>query len=138
MAGKVLKFNRSMQFFLIIFSLFSKHLTFAADSPLIFLKAVGVSTLDPGLTTDTFSSEVISNVYDGLVRYKKTSTGVEPSLAVKWSVDNEGKRWVFQLRKGVKFHNGKEFNADSVVFNFQTRVLDKKKYSKWNKLNSHI
>ena len=61
----------------------------------------GVSTLDPGLTSDTYSSEVISNIYEGLVRYKKKSTGVESSLAVKWSVDNEGKRWVFKLRKGV-------------------------------------
>ncbi len=138
MAGKVLKLNRSTALFLLIFSLFSIHLTFAADSPLIYLKAIGVATLDPGLTTDTYSSEVISNIYDGLVRYKKASTGVEPSLAVKWSVDNEGKRWIFQLRKGIKFHNGKEFNADSVVFNFQTRVLDKKKYSNWNRLNSHI
>ena len=138
MDGKVLKLNRSTVFFLIIFSLLSIHMTFAADSPLIYLKAVGVSTLDPGLTTDTYSSEVISNIYDGLVRYKKTSTGVEPSLAVKWSVDSEGKRWIFQLRKGVRFHNGKAFNADSVVFNFQTRILNKKKYSNWNRLNSHI
>ncbi len=69
---------------------------------------------------------------------KKNSTGVEPSLALKWSVESEGKRWVFQLRKGVKFHNGKEFNAASVVINFQTRILNKNRYSNWNRLNSHI
>ncbi|MEN8222309.1 MAG: ABC transporter substrate-binding protein [Acidobacteriota bacterium] len=138
MAGKIIKVKFQIVFSLMIFLLSNINLSYAADSPLIYLKAVAVSTLDPGLTTDTYSSEVISNIYEGLVRYKKNSTGVEPSLAVKWSVDNEGKRWVFKLRKGVKFHNGKVFNAESVVFNFQTRILDKNKYSNWNRLNSHI
>ncbi len=138
MTGKNLdiKFSILSGFFVLLLFFFQP--LYASDSPLIYLRSVAVSTLDPGLTTDTYSSEVISNIYEGLVRYKKKSTGVEPSLAVNWSVDNEGKRWVFKLRKDVKFHNGKEFNADSVALNFQTRIEDKKKYSQWNRLNSHI
>lgn len=111
---------------------------YAADSPLIYLKGVYISTLDPGLTSDVYSSEVISNIYEGLVRYKKGSVGVEPALAVSWKAENDGKRWVFNLRKGVKFHNGEKFNSAAVEVNFKTRIFNKKKYTNWNKVNSHI
>ena len=41
-----------------------------------------------------------------------------PGLATEWSVDPKDKtKWVFKLRKGVKFHDGSDFNADAVVWN---------------------
>jgi peptide/nickel transport system substrate-binding protein len=49
-----------------------------------------------------------------------------PGLATKWTIDPaNNKRWIFELRKGVKFHDGCEFNADLVVWNIQ-RLLDDK------------
>jgi peptide/nickel transport system substrate-binding protein len=43
-----------------------------------------------------------------------------PQLAEEWSVRPEDKsKWVFKLRKGVKFHDGSDFNADSVVWNLE-------------------
>jgi len=125
-------------FLLTFFVLFPVFGYAIAQDSLIFLKSVGVSTLDPGMTSDTYSSEVISNIYEGLVAYRKNSVGVEPALAVDWSADSEGKVWTFQLRKGIKFHNGEDLNADAVVVNFNTRIMNKQKYSNWNQLNSHI
>lgn len=110
----------------------------AADEPLIYLKSTFISTLDPGLTTDVYSSEAISNIYEGLVTYKKESIGVEPALAVSWRTENDGKKWIFKLRKGVRFHNGEKFNSTAVEVNFSTRILNKKKYNNWNRVNSHI
>ena len=42
-----------------------------------------------------------------------------PGLATSWAVDAKDKtKWVFKLRPGVKFHDGSDFNADAVLWNF--------------------
>ena len=62
--------------------------------------------------------------YDGLVNwdlssYEKAAV-LRPGLAESWSVsDTDKTEWTFKLRKGVKFHDGSEFNADAVVWNFE-------------------
>ena len=50
---------------------------------------------------------------------------VIPGLATEWAVDaNDKTRWVFRLRRGVKFHDGSDFNADAVVWNVR-KILDR-------------
>src|ERR1700761_2228938 len=61
-------------------------------------------------------------VYDGLINWDLSSadkpSGLVPGLATAWKVDDADKtRWVFTLRQGVKFHDGSDFKADSVVWN---------------------
>ncbi len=62
-------------------------------------------------------------VYDGLVNWDLSSfekaAVLKPGLAESWSVSDSDKTvWTFKLRRGVKFHDGTDFNADSVVWNF--------------------
>ena len=58
-----------------------------------------------------------------------TVTGVDnvtrPSLVEKWDAAEDLKSWTLYLRKDVKWHNGRQFNADDVVWNL-TRVMDPK------------
>ncbi|MBK9712542.1 MAG: ABC transporter substrate-binding protein [Kouleothrix sp.] len=46
-------------------------------------------------------------------------TKVGPQLAEKWSANADSTEWTFNVRKGVKFHDGTDLNADAVVFNFK-------------------
>ncbi len=62
-------------------------------------------------------------VYDGLVLWDLSSAdkaaSLVPGLAESWAVDeNDKTKWIFKLRRGVKFHDGSEFNADAVTWNF--------------------
>lgn len=74
--------------------------------------------LDPAIITDGISARVTNQIFEGLVKFDKDTTNVVPSLAEKWTVSDDGKTWTFNLRKGVKFHDGTDFNADAVVKNW--------------------
>jgi peptide/nickel transport system substrate-binding protein/oligopeptide transport system substrate-binding protein len=86
------------------------------------------STLDPALLADTYSTAVAQQIFDGLVQYDGTLT-IVPAIAQTWKATRDGLKWTFSLRKGVKFHNGREVVADDVVYSF-TRILDPKTNSR--------
>ena len=61
-------------------------------------------------------------IYDALIHWKlddaNAPSTLVPGLATEWKVDDKDQtKWNFKLRKGVKFHDGSEFNADAVVWN---------------------
>lgn len=76
-------------------------------------------SLDPARPTDNESAEVITQIYETLVRYAPGTTDVEGALAVRWHADASGTVWTFELRDGVRFHDGSRFDADAVVFSFE-------------------
>ncbi|MGI9336583.1 MAG: ABC transporter substrate-binding protein [Gammaproteobacteria bacterium] len=61
-------------------------------------------------------------VYNRLVDVDD-SLQILPELAESWSVSEDGKTWTFNLRQGVKFHDGSDFDASDVVYTFK-RLLD--------------
>ena len=81
-------------------------------------------TLDPALTTDIYSVTVIQQLFDGLVQFDK-DLNVIPAIAKSWKISPDGLTYTFYLRKGVKFHNGREVTADDFVYSF-TRIIDPK------------
>ncbi|TCS83077.1 ABC transporter substrate-binding protein [Tepidibacillus fermentans] len=95
------------------------------QSTLVFGRGGDSVSLDPANVTDGESLNVTQNIFDTLVAYKEGNTEIEPALAEKWETSADGLTWTFHLRQGVKFHDGTDFNADAVVFNFN-RWMDKK------------
>ncbi|MFQ6159689.1 ABC transporter substrate-binding protein [Sinorhizobium meliloti] len=81
-------------------------------------------SLDPHTVTATNDFRILVNVYDGLVRFKDGTLEVEPALAESWEISDDGKTYTFKLRQGVKFHDGSDFDAEAVKFNFD-RMLKK-------------
>ncbi len=69
------------------------------------------TTLDPGKVNDTYMAEVLQNVVEPLVTYDEKNT-IVPCLAERWGSTNGGRTYVFYLRKGVKFSNGRPLVAD--------------------------
>jgi peptide/nickel transport system substrate-binding protein len=65
---------------------------------------------------------VWNNTHNSLVRLDP-DFNIVPDLAEKWDILDDGRIYVFHLRKGVKFHDGTDLNAEAVKFNFD-RILD--------------
>ena len=82
------------------------------------------ATLDPARISDIYSRSVSQQIFDGLVQFDQTLT-ISPALARFWKASRDGLTWTFTLRKGVKFHHGREVTAEDVVYSF-TRILDPK------------
>lgn len=96
-----------------------------AQDTIIFAQGADPRGLDPALVDDGESSKVIVNIYEGLLKYNKESTKVEPCLAESWEVSKDGLSYTFHLRKGVKFQDGTDFNADAVKFNIDRQLAPK-------------
>jgi len=89
-----------------------------AGGTLVFGSAGDAVRLDPADVTDGESIQRMDNIFEGLVEYESGSTEIQPCLATSWETSEDGKEITFKLRRGVKFHDGTDFNADAVVFSF--------------------
>lgn len=73
-------------------------------------------SMDPHSLNESLQLSVTGNIYEGLVGRGK-DLSLQPALATSWK-QTSPTVWRFQLRKGVKFHDGTPFSADDVVFSF--------------------
>ena len=85
---------------------------------LVFATASDPVVLDGALVSDGESLRAIDQIFEGLVTLKPGTTEVVAGLAETWEADSAGTAWTFHLRTGVTFHDGTDFNADAVCFNF--------------------
>ncbi len=114
-------FQRSLAFLFIAVLFFSAQPVFARDQ--VVRLAVGVDdigTVDPHFATKIGEVPIIRMVYESLLRHPPGIIDIErlqPSLATKWAVGEDGLTWTFHLRKGVMWHEGfGEFTAEDVKF----------------------
>lgn len=78
--------------------------------------------LIPLLASDSASAEISGHIFSGLTKYDK-NIKLTGDLAESWDVGPDGLVITFHLRKGVKWHDGKEFTSDDVLFTYQ-KVTD--------------
>ena len=73
-----------------------------------------VRSLDAAVAFDEVAHALEQLIYAKLIEFSPTGQGFEPDLAESWSVSADGKRYVFQLRRGVLFQDGSPFDASDV------------------------
>jgi peptide/nickel transport system substrate-binding protein len=78
-------------------------------------------TFDPTYSVQFTERQVLYVVYNTLVRFGPDFS-IQPELAESWQIEEDGKRIVFKLRTGVKFHDGSDFNAEAVKWNIEHRL----------------
>jgi len=80
-------------------------------------------TLDTHQTVSLNAARVNRRpIFESLVAYKPDSMELEPLLAERWEVSEDGLVYTFYLRRGVKFHDGTDFDAEAVLFNFERQT----------------
>ncbi|MGO2474409.1 peptide ABC transporter substrate-binding protein [Vibrio litoralis] len=82
-----------------------------------------VPTLDPTMSSDTSSSRVISDMFEGLVT-EDLHGNIIPALASRWDISEDGTQYTFHLRD-AKWSNGEPITADDFVFALQ-RIVNPK------------
>ncbi|WP_232688861.1 ABC transporter substrate-binding protein [Halobacterium zhouii] len=80
-----------------------------------------IDVLDPPYISVGQYFQVAANVFSGLVTLEKDLT-IRGDLAKDWTVKNNGKTITFDLREGVKFHNGTEFTSADVEYTLRRTI----------------
>ncbi|MBI3454507.1 MAG: ABC transporter substrate-binding protein [Candidatus Rokubacteria bacterium] len=101
------------------------------DVAFTYLEGQAVTTIDPAKHTDESSLHGVINMYDALVYPKVAEGSMEPGphVAESWQVTDGGRVYTVQIRRGIKFHDGKELGADDVVFSLHRMLAVKKGFS---------
>jgi dipeptide transport system substrate-binding protein len=101
----------------------------AADGSLVFCSEGSPAGFDTAQYTTATDNDAAEPLYNRLAEFEKGATNVVPGLATSWDISEDGLKYTFHLREGVKFHTTdyftptRDFNADDVLFTFN-RMLD--------------
>lgn len=88
----------------------------------IFARGADAQKLDPADIDDGESVNTLAQVLEGLVGFKSGTLEVEPRLAERYQISEDGLRYTFYLRDGVRFHDGTPLNAETARFSFDRQM----------------
>ncbi len=95
-----------------------------SDRELRFHLSSDPKTLNPAVAMETSSTAVFRDVFTGLTKLNIKTMRPEPDLADRWEVSEDGKVWIFYLKKGIRWNDGKPLTADDVVFTYREVYLN--------------
>ncbi len=94
------------------------------DDKMIFRynESAGIATLDPAFAKDQSIIWGCRQLYNGLIQLD-TNLQVQPCIAKRWDISDDGLRYTFTLRDDVRFHNGRTVTAHDFAYSFH-RIVD--------------
>ncbi|KLV08578.1 MULTISPECIES: peptide ABC transporter substrate-binding protein [Photobacterium] len=98
--------------------------TLAKEQVLVRGNGDEVPTLDPSFSSDSASSRVIGDMFEGLVTQSPEGE-IIPALATRWEQSADGKVYTFHLRDNITWSNGEPITAGDFVYSFR-RVINPK------------
>ena len=88
---------------------------------LVWVRPGEVDSLHPHRTTQIFSWQVLDQIYDTLLAFDREGN-IRPNLAREWQISPDGLTLTFQLRQGVRCHDGTAFDADDVKYTIDQAI----------------
>lgn len=85
---------------------------------LVYARGADSVGLDPINIVDGESIRVTHAIFETLFEYD-ADLELQPKLATSYKTSEDGLTWTIELQNGIQFHDGTDFNADAVVFNFE-------------------
>lgn len=95
----------------------------APDNDMVVALQADATHLDPHVSSNGFSNTITNAMYETLLTFNEDSE-IVPMLAKDWSVSEDGLSYTFTLNEGIKFHDGEDFNAESVVAVYERGMAD--------------
>jgi ABC-type transport system substrate-binding protein len=132
--------RRIATFLLFALLLSSPTLTIPAETPkyggrLVMAIRNDISGLNPFLRTTSTNVYVRQLVYESLLDFDKSGKLV-PAIAESWTISNDGKSFLFKLRQGVKFHDGRDLTAEDVKWSAEYAMDANNSATGWSMLKS--
>jgi peptide/nickel transport system substrate-binding protein len=100
--------------------------TFNAEDPTLWTWVTfgDIDTLDPAWNYESFGDGFLEDIYDTLVDYQgPDATSFAPELATAWTISDDGMTYTFNIREGIKFHEGQDLTPEDVAYSFQRGIL---------------
>lgn len=94
----------------------------SSDKSIVIGLEAEPTSMDAHQLSDYNTSRAAMELYDQLVQFKDGSTELEPDLAEKWDISDDGLEYTFYLREDVTFHDGTQFNAEAVKFSIDRQI----------------
>jgi len=113
--------------FISLFFIFTPNGTAASDKyggELVLSTTSDPRSFNDILAKETSTTLVTSHIFEGLTTTNAFTTKVEPHLAERWEVSEDGLHWTFYLRRDVLWNDGHPFTADDVVFTFNDLIYN--------------
>lgn len=83
------------------------------------------SSINPIIPTNDIDTDLARLIFSGLVKWKNGE--IVPDLAESWQIEDGGKKYIFNLKKGIFWHNGRRFSSDDVIFTIEAIQNEKTK-----------